>query len=97
VIEKEAARMKAICTVIGTDRVGIIAAVSNALSSLEVNILDISQTVVSGYFTMMMLVDAQASALSFAELVGKLQEIGQEMGVEIRMQRTEIFDAMHRV
>ena len=89
--------MKAIVSVIGHDKVGIIADVSNFLSSHGVNIEDISQTVMQGYFTMMMVVDVSACSLPLAELVGIMEEMGKEKGLSIRLQREDIFEAMHRV
>lgn len=89
--------MKAIVTVVGKDRVGIIAAVCTELAAYEVNVLDIRQTVMQGYFTMMMAVDVSGSTCPVAELAQKLEEKGKEMGMSIRLQREEIFQAMHRV
>ena len=89
--------MKAVVTVVGKDRVGIIAAVCTKLSEYQVNVLDISQTVMQGYFTMMMVVEVSGSTLPVAELAQKLEEKGKEMGLSIRLQREEIFQAMHRV
>ena len=89
--------MKAIVTVVGKDRVGIIASVCADLAELNVNVLDISQTVMQGYFTMMMVTDVSASTLPVVELARKLEEKGKEMGLSIRLQREEIFEAMHRV
>ena len=89
--------MKAIVTVVGKDRVDIIAQVSTELANLNINILDISQTVMQGYFTMMMVVDTAASELPLADLAVALEEKGKEMGMSIRLQREDIFDAMHRV
>ena len=89
--------MKAIVTVVGKDQVGIIAAVCNKLAQYNVNVLDISQTVMQGYFTMMMVVDVSAATCPMAELAQKLDEKGKEMGLSIRLQREEIFKAMHRV
>ena len=89
--------MKAIVTVIGSDKIGIIAKVSNALSDIDVNILDISQTVLSGFFTMMMLVDLTKCTARFADVTERLKEIGRELDAEIRIQRTEIFEAMHHI
>jgi len=85
----------AVVTVVGNDTVGIIARVSAVLSEHEANILDISQTVLSGMFNMIMIVDISLSA--FAQLSDKLTELGHEMGLQIRIQRSEIFDAMHRI
>lgn len=89
--------MKAIVTVVGRDQVGIIASVCVHLASYNVNVLDISQTVMQGYFTMMMVVDVSASSIPVAELAQELEEKGKEMNLSIRLQREDIFDAMHRV
>ena len=89
--------MKAIVTVVGKDQVGIIAAVCVKLAEYNVNVLDINQTVMQGYFTMMMAVDTSKSEIPFAELAKKLDSKGEEMGMSIRLQREEIFQAMHRV
>ena len=87
--------MNAIVTVVGQDKVGIIAAICNKLANFNVNILDISQTVLSGMFNMIMIVDISLSA--FAQLSDNLTALGNEMGLQIRIQRSEIFDAMHRI
>lgn len=89
--------MRAIATVISRDRVGIIADVSQVLAKCGVNILDISQTVLQEYFTMIMLVDASACTIPFAELAVALKTAGESLGLEIRIQREEIFNAMHRI
>ena len=89
--------MKAIVTVVGKDRVGIIADVCVELASYNINVLDISQTVMQGYFTMMMAVDVSLCSLPLAELVTKMDEIGKGMGLSIRVQREDIFEAMHRI
>ena len=89
--------MKAIVTVVGKDQVGIIAAVCMQLASFNVNVMDISQTVMQGYFTMMMVVDVSASTLPVAELAKQMEEKGKEMNLSIRLQREDIFEAMHRV
>ena len=89
--------MKAVVTVVGKDRVGIIAAVCTQLAAYQVNVLDISQTVMQGYFTMMMVVDVSESVLPLAELAQQMEEKGREMNLSIRLQREDIFDAMHRV
>ncbi|MBR2521412.1 MAG: ACT domain-containing protein [Oscillospiraceae bacterium] len=88
---------KAIVTVIGKDRVGIIAQVCALLSEEKVNVLDISQTVMREYFTMIMLVDVSELEVSFDELSKKLRECGEKEGLSIRIQREEIFNAMHRI
>ena len=89
--------MKAIVTVVGKDAVGIIAGVCVELAGYNVNVLDISQTVMQGYFTMMMVVEVSDCKLPLAELAKKLEEKGKEMGLSIRLQREDIFEAMHRV
>jgi len=89
--------MKAIVTVVGKDRVGIIANVCTALANYNVNVLDISQTVMQGYFTMMMATDVSASTVSMVKLSAELDRIGKEMGLSIRIQREDIFEAMHRI
>ena len=89
--------MKAIVTVVGKDTVGIIAGVCVELANYNVNVLDISQTVMQGYFTMMMVVEVSESKLPVAELAKKLEEKGKQMNLSIRLQREDIFEAMHRV
>lgn len=89
--------MKAIVTVAGKDQVGIIAAVCVKLAEYNVNVLDISQTVMQGYFTMMMAVDVSGSNIPLAELARLMEEKGKEMNLSIRLQREDIFEAMHRV
>ena len=89
--------MKAIVTVIGRDCVGIIAAVCTLLSERNVNVLDISQTVMQEYFTMMMLVDTGAATVPFAQLKEELAAAGQARGLDIRIQREDIFNSMHRI
>ena len=89
--------MKAIVTVVGKDQVGIIAAVCVKLAEFNVNVLDISQTVMQGYFTMMMVVDVSAATMPLAELVVLMEEMGKERGLSIRLQREDIFEAMHRI
>ena len=88
---------KVIITVLGKDSVGIIAKVCTYLSENGINILDISQTIVQGYFNMMMITDCSKTAKTFDELHGDLGKIGEQLGVKIRAQRSEIFDEMHRV
>lgn len=89
--------MKAIVTVVGKDQVGIIASVCTHLASYHINVLDISQTVMQGYFTMMMVVDVSGSNIPVAQLAQQLEEKGREMNLSIRLQREDIFEAMHRV
>ena len=89
--------MKAIVTVIGRDQVGITAAVCSLLAQHQINILDISQTVLQEYFTMVMLVDLTAGTSSIGELSAVLEEAGKAQGLSIRIQREDIFNAMHRI
>lgn len=89
--------MKAVITVIGRDKVGIIASISAILADSNVNILDITQTIMQDIFTMIMLVDIKNSAISFADLSAKLEEKGKDIGLSIRIQHEDIFNSMHRV
>ena len=88
---------KVIITVVGKDTVGIIAKVCTYLSEGSVNVLDISQTIVSGYFNMMMIVDIANATASFAEISDQLDALGEEIGVTIKCQKEEIFEMMHRI
>lgn len=88
---------KTIITVVGKDTVGIIAKVCTYLAENKVNILDISQTIVQGYFNMMMIVDMQKSEKVHDEISTDLNKIGEELGVIIKCQREEIFNKMHRI
>ena len=88
---------KAIITVVGQDTVGIIARVCTYLSQHGVNVLDISQTIIDGFFNMMMIVDYGAADEEFSAIAGDLDSIGEDIGVRIRCQREEIFTRMHRV
>ena len=89
--------MKVVITVIGKDRTGIIARVSGLLYDTNVNILDISQTILGDLFAMIMLVDTSEAAVSFEELQARLNKQGGEMGVEVRTQRADLFDAMNKI
>ena len=89
--------MKAIVTVIGQDRIGIIAPVSSLLADNQVNILDISQTIMQGYFTMIMLVDLAECKVSFTGISNLLGEQGKTLGLQIKIQREEVFKAMHQL
>lgn len=88
---------KVIITVVGKDTVGIIAKVCTYLSEGSVNVLDISQTIVSGYFNMMMIVDMANATASFAEISDQLDALGEEISVTIKCQKEEIFEMMHRI
>ncbi len=89
--------MRAVITVIGKDRRGIIAGVSGELAGVNVNILDISQTTLQEYFAMIMLVDMAEATGSFHEIKKKLEDKGTQLGMDIRIQREDIFNAMHQV
>ena len=89
--------MKAIVTVVGKDQVGIIAGVCNTLADNRINVLDISQTIMEGYFTMMMVVDLAECRAPFDALRASLKEYGERRGLSIRIQREDIFNAMHRI
>ena len=88
---------KAIITVVGKDTVGIIAKVCTYLSDNGVNVLDISQTIVSGYFNMMMIVDMSGAKKAFSEISDEMDGLGEQIGVAIKCQREEIFEKMHRI
>ena len=89
--------MKAIVTVVGKDQVGIIAGVCNTLADSRINVLDISQTIMEGYFTMKMVVDLAACETPFDQLRTILKDYGEGRGLSIRIQREDIFDAMHKL
>ena len=89
--------MKAIVTVVGKDRVGIIAQVCTQLAAYNVNVLDIRQSVLQEFFTMMMIVDVEKANLPLAQVAQELEEKGKQMGLSIRLQRQDIFDAMHKI
>lgn len=88
---------KTIITVVGKDTVGIIAKVCTYLAENGINILDISQTIVQGYFNMMMIVDTAGASKKSAEMSEELKALGEEIGVVIKCQKEEIFDMMHRI
>ncbi|WP_434311431.1 ACT domain-containing protein [Hominifimenecus sp. rT4P-3] len=88
---------KTIITVVGKDTVGIIAKVCTYLAENQVNILDISQTIIQGFFNMMMIVDANESSKTIGELAEELETLGETIGVRIRCQSEEIFEKMHRI
>ena len=89
--------MKAIVTVLGTDKVGIIAAVSRLLAERNANILDISQTILQEYFTMIMLVDISRATMKFDEISAGLDAMAREMNLSIRLQHEDLFNAMNRI
>ena len=88
---------KAIITVVGKDTVGIIAKVCTYLAENGINILDISQTIVQGYFNMMMITDISGATKSFSAISDEMEKLGEEIGVVIKCQREEIFEKMHRI
>lgn len=88
---------KTIITVVGKDTVGIIAKVCTYLAENQVNILDISQTIVQGFFNMMMIVDEDHATKQFEDISEELEQLGDEIGVKIKCQREEIFTKMHRI
>lgn len=88
---------RAIVTVLGSDRSGIVAAVAGLLSEHDINILDISQTILQGTFTMTMLVDLAGMSGTFAELKGQVDELSKKLGVQITLQREEVFRFMYRL
>ena len=88
---------KAIITVVGKDTVGIIAKVCTYLSDHKINILDISQTIVQGYFNMMMIVDITNLEGEFGQMAQELEVLGEDIGVKVKIQREEIFTKMHRI
>ena len=88
---------KTIITVVGKDTVGIIARFCTYVAENQINILDISQTIVQGYFNMMMIVDMNQMSKEFGTVVDELKALGEEIGVMIKCQKEEIFDSMHRI
>ena len=88
---------KALISVTGLDTTGIIARVATRLYEMNINILDISQTVVSGYFNMIMLVDISSPDCSFGQIKQELDDLAAKIGLEIRIQKSEIFEAMHQI
>ena len=91
------AKGKSVITVVGKDRVGIIARICTYLADSNINILDISQTIVSGFFNMMMIVDTEYMEKDFNSVSADLEEIGKDLGVIVKLQREEIFDIMQRI
>ena len=89
--------MKGIVTVLGKDSVGIIAKICSYMSDKSVNVLDIAQTIVDGYFNMMMVVDLSGSKAPLASMASELENLGRDIGVVVRLQHEDIFNAMHRI
>lgn len=93
----QSATNRAIITVLGSDRSGIVASVAGVLAEHDVNILDISQTILQGIFTMTMLVDIESADVEFARLLDQLERLSSQLGVQITMQREEVFNYMYRL
>lgn len=89
--------MRAVISVLGKDRVGIIAGISTVLAQCNVNILDLSQTIMQEIFTMVMLVDVSKCVISFSDLAQRLEEKGRELGLSVKIQHEDIFSSMHRI
>ena len=89
--------MKAVVTVMGIDKTGIIAKVSTCLSDFNINILDINQTIMQNIFTMIMLVDIKEATNDFSNISHSLENLGKDLGVEIRIQHEDIFNSMHKI
>lgn len=89
--------MKAIITVLGTDKVGIIAKVCSFLADREINILDISQTIIQGYLNILMIVEMNETDERFSEIADGLEKLGEDIGVIIKIQHEDIFNSMHRI
>lgn len=88
---------RAIITVLGRDRVGILAGITGVLAEAGVNILDISQTILQEFFTMIMIVDLRGNTLTFSTLQEQLREKGEDLGVQVNIQRADVFKFMHRI
>lgn len=89
--------IKGVLTVIGCDQVGIIAAVTGYLAKVNVNILDISQTIMEDLFSMVMLVDATKANENFSDIAGKIKDMGAELGLQMQLQHVDIFNSMHKI
>ena len=89
--------MKAILTTVGQDQVGIIAGVSNYLAKQKINILDVSQTIMNGYFTMMMMVEVPTEGLDFTAVATDLKDLGSKLGVEINIRNADLYQTMHQL
>ncbi len=89
--------MKVVVTIIGQDRIGIVAKVSTALAEENVNVLDINQNIMNGFFNMVMIADMAKATSSLKDLQQKMAGVGQAIGVEIKMQHEDIFNVMHRI
>ncbi|EFY04116.1 ACT domain protein [Phascolarctobacterium succinatutens YIT 12067] len=94
---KEDADMRVVLTIVGKDKVGITAKVSNALAEMNINIININQNIMQGFFNMVLIADMSEANVPIAEAGDKMAALGEEIGVEIRLQSEEIFSAMHRI
>ena len=88
---------RTIITVVGKDTVGIIAKVCTYMADHQINILDISQTIIQGFFNMMMIVDTSKMTIDYATMIEEITRLGEDTGVQIKCQREDIFDKMHRI
>lgn len=89
--------MRVVLTIVGKDKVGITAKVSNALAEMNINIININQNIMQGFFNMVLIADMEEANVPIAEARDKMAALGEEIGVEIRLQSEEIFSAMHRI
>lgn len=89
--------MKAVITIIGADKIGIVHKVTGLMEKFNLNIIDISQTVMDKYFTMVMLIDLSKSKEDFDQIVEAFEKLGKEIGMDIKIQHQDIFDAMHQI
>lgn len=89
--------MRVVLTIVGKDKVGITAKVSNALAEMNINIININQNIMKGFFNMVLIADMAEANVPIAEARDKMAALGEEIGVEIRLQSEEIFSAMHRI
>ena len=89
--------MQVVLTIVGKDKVGITAKVTNALANMNINIININQNIMQGFFNMVLIADMEGSSVTLAEACEVMVKLGEEIGVEIRLQSEEIFAAMHRI
>ena len=89
--------MRVVLTIVGKDKVGITAKVSNALAEMNINIININQNIMQGFFNMVLIADMAEANVPIAEARDKMAALGVEIGVEVRLQSEEIFSAMHRI
>ena len=89
--------MQVVLTIVGKDKVGITAKVTNALSEMNINIININQNIMQGFFNMVLIADMEGANVTLADARQRMVQLGEEIGVEIRLQSEEIFTAMHRI